>query len=217
VKNTGFSILVADNQPLTLAGLISFLEGRTDMYIIDQVTHPKNLVTVVEQHNPDLLIVDYNIPGFVTADDLERLIQQIPGLNVLIISSDNDKSTILRVLQLGVKGYLTKECSKDEVLMAIQAAVKGEKFFCHKILDILMEKHFSPEPKNGDSTLLTVRETEILTLIAKGRSSQQIADSLHLSPHTVQTHRKSIIRKLNIKSPTEFVIYAMDLGIIKPR
>jgi DNA-binding NarL/FixJ family response regulator len=217
VKKTGFSILIADSQPLTLAGLGSFLEGRTDMYIIDRIDHAKNLLTAVERHNPDLLIVDYNIPGFISVDDLERLTQHIPGLNVLILSSDNDKSTILKVLQLGVKGYLTKECSKDEVLMAIQAAVKGEKFFCHKILDILMEKHFSPEPKNGDSTILTVRETEILTLIAKGRSSQQIADSLHLSPHTVQTHRKSIIRKLNIKSPTEFVIHAMDLGIIKPR
>jgi two-component system invasion response regulator UvrY len=217
VKNTGFSILVADNQPLTLAGLRSFLEGRTDMYIIDRVDHAKNLISAVEQHSPDLLIVDYNNPGFISVDDLDRLTHQFPGLSILIISSDNDKGTILRVLQLGVKGYLTKECSKDEVLMAIQAAVKGEKFFCHKILDILMEKHFSPEPKNGDSTLLTVRETEILTLIAKGRSSQQIADNLHLSPHTVQTHRKSIIRKLNIKSPTEFVIHAMDLGIIKPR
>jgi DNA-binding CsgD family transcriptional regulator len=80
-----------------------------------------------------------------------------------------------------------------------------------------MEKHFSTSEGNCDPTILTVRETEILKLIAKGRSSQQIADQLHLSPHTIQTHRKSIIRKLNIKSPTEFVIYAMDLGIIESK
>jgi len=79
-----------------------------------------------------------------------------------------------------------------------------------------MEKHFSVAPET-EPTTLTTRETEILKLIAHGHSTQAIADTLFLSPHTVQTHRKSIIKKLNIKSPTEFVIYAMDLGLLKPR
>jgi DNA-binding NarL/FixJ family response regulator len=80
-----------------------------------------------------------------------------------------------------------------------------------------MEKHFPSEPLSTEATVLTTRESEILTLLAGGKSTQQIADALHLSPHTVQTHRKSIIRKLNIKSPTEFVVYAMDFGLIKSR
>ena len=79
-----------------------------------------------------------------------------------------------------------------------------------------MEKHFRVEPESEPS-VLTTRETEILKLIANGKSTQAVADALFLSPHTVQTHRKSIIKKLNIKSPTEFVIYAMDLGLLKPR
>ena len=139
-----------------------------------------------------------------------------PKTNVLILSSDNNKASILEVLQLGVKGYVTKECSLEEVGMAVQATAKGEKFFCHKVLDIIMEKHFSVAP-DSEPTVLTTRETEILKLIAHGHSTQAIADTLFLSPHTVQTHRKSIIKKLNIKSPTEFVIYAMDLGLLKPR
>jgi two-component system, NarL family, invasion response regulator UvrY len=215
VEKSGISILLADNQPLTVAGLRSFLADRADLQVVDQVQDSRELVNAVNQHRPDLLIADYNIPGFITLDDLEQLTREVSPLNILVISSDNDKPSILKTLQLGVKGYLTKACSKEEVLMAIQSVAKGEKFFCHKILDIIMEKHFSPQPENCDPTILTVRETEILKLIAKGRSTQQIADSLHLSPHTVQTHRKSIIRKLHIKSPTEFVIYAMDLGIIK--
>jgi DNA-binding NarL/FixJ family response regulator len=217
LKKNGLKILLADTQPLTAAGLTSFLEGRPDMWMVDQVLEAKHLAVSLEKNNPDLLIVDYNLPDFISSADLEELIKLRPNTNILIISSDSDKSRILKVLQLGVKGYLTKECSKDEVMMAIQSTAKGEKFFCHKILDILMEKHFSSEPKKNDPTILTVRETEILKLIASGRSSQQIADHLHLSPHTIQTHRKSIIRKLNIKSPTEFVIYAMDLGLIKAK
>lgn len=217
VKQKGISIVIADHQPLTVAGLLSFLADRRDINVSDQVNHATELGKAISRHEPDLLIVDYNIPGFVSVNDLEKLIKQAPTLNILVISSDNDKNSILNVLQLGVKGYLTKECRKEEVLMAIQAVAKGEKFFCHKILDILVEKNFASQPANCEPTILTVRETEILKLIANGRSSRQIADQLHLSPHTVQTHRKRIIRKLNIKSPTEFVIYAMDLGIIISR
>ena len=139
-----------------------------------------------------------------------------PKTNVLVLSSDNNKGSILDVLQLGVKGYITKECSLEEVGMAVQATSKGGKFFCQKVLDIIMEKRFSTE-SDTEASVLTTRETEILKLIAHGHSTQAIADTLFLSPHTVQTHRKSIIRKLNIKSPTEFVIYAMDLGLLKIR
>jgi two-component system, NarL family, invasion response regulator UvrY len=210
-------IVLADNQQLTAAGLSSFLQERPDFEIAAHVSLRSQLEEILREHSPDLLIVDYNLNGFVTIEDLEKLTKENPALNILILSSDNEKSSILKVLQLGVKGYVTKECSKDEVLMAIGSASRGEKFFCHKILEVLMEKHFSTEAPSTEPAILTVRESEILTLIAKGRSSQQIADSLHLSPHTVQSHRKSIIRKLQIKSPTEFVIYAMDLGLMKPR
>jgi DNA-binding NarL/FixJ family response regulator len=215
VEKPELSILLADNQPLTVAGLRSFLADRTDMQVIDTIQRQEDLLPAIKKRSPDLLITDYNIPGFITLHDLEQLRKEAGALNVLIISSDSDKGTIMKALQLGVKGYLTKACSKEEVILAIQSTAKGEKFFCHKILDVLMEKHFPTQPENCDPTILTVRETEILKFIAKGRSTQQIADNLHLSPHTVQTHRKSIIRKLNIKSPTEFVIYAMDLGILE--
>lgn len=194
-----------------------FLKDRPDLEVIDLVSERSRLVDSLKLHNPDLLIVDYNLDGFVTIDDLEELVKGNAAVNVLILSSDNDKVNIMRILQLGVKGFVTKECSKEEVLMAIQSAGKGEKFFCHKILEVLMEKHFGTEVAVAEPTILTARESEILALIARGKSSQQIADNLYLSPHTVQSHRKSIIRKLKIKSPTEFVIYAMDLGLIKAK
>ena len=99
--------------------------------------------------------------------------------------------------------------------MAVYSVARGEKFFCHKILNIIMEKHFSPEPVEVVPGILTIRETEILKYLASGYSTQKVADELYLSPHTVHTHRKSIIKKLNIKSPTQFVVYALDFGLIK--
>jgi two-component system invasion response regulator UvrY len=209
-------VLLADIQPLTSAGIMHFLQDRADLKIVASVTTRDELSALLDKHAPHVLIADYNIPGFITIDDLKKIAKASPATNILIISSDNNKSAIKEVLQAGVKGYLTKECSKEEVMMAIQSTAKGEKFFCHKILDIILEKHFAPAPRGLDPTVLTIRETEILKLLAAGYSTQKIADQLHVSPHTIHTHRKSIIRKLNIKSPTEFVIYAMDFGLINP-
>jgi two-component system, NarL family, invasion response regulator UvrY len=208
--------VIADNQPLTVAGLEIFLSEKQAIKVVGKVKKGEELVELVEKFQPSLLIVEYNSPGYVALDDIRNAMASSSKTNVLILSSDNNKASILEVLQLGVKGYITKECSLEEVGMAVQATAKGEKFFCHKVLDIIMEKHFSVPPEI-EPTVLTTRETEILKLIAHGHSTQVIADTLFLSPHTVQTHRKSIIKKLNIKSPTEFVIYAMDLGLLKPR
>jgi two-component system, NarL family, invasion response regulator UvrY len=210
-------ILLADHQPLTAAGLHHILNTKDDVIIVDYVLSRERLAELLEQHKPELLIVDYNTSGYVTKADLLTVKENFPETNVLVISADNDKPGILQVLQSGVIGYLTKECSREEILMAVYSVARGEKFFCHKILNIIMEKHFSPEPAEVVPGILTLRETEILTYLASGYSTQKVADELHLSPHTVHTHRKSIIKKLNIKSPTEFVIYALDFGLIKAK
>jgi DNA-binding NarL/FixJ family response regulator len=210
-------VLIADNQPLTAAGLRHFLKDRDDVTIVGSVDTATDLSIRLREHTPDVLIVDYDLGGYLRRDDLADVKKHSPDTNILVISSDNNKAGILYVLQLGVIGYVTKHCSREEIMMAVTNVAKGEKFYCNKILDIIMEKHFPVTPAEVTPTILTARETEILTLLASGYSTQKVADKLYLSPHTVQTHRKSIIRKLSIKSPTEFVIYALDFGLIKAK
>ena len=210
-------VLLADNQPLTSAGLRHILREKSDLSIVDQVTSSDHLRVLIRQHQPDLLIADYNSPGYISKEDLAAVKSYSPKTNVLVVSSDNDKESILKVLQSGVIGYLTKHCSQKEILTAVYSVAKGEKFYCHTILDIIMERHFRNEPLEPAVNSLTARETEILKLLASGYSTKRLADELHLSPHTIHTHRKSIIRKLKIKSPTEYVIRAMDLGLIKSK
>ena len=211
------TVLLADDQPLTSAGLRYILNEKSDLIIVDHVTSGDDLGELLMRHKPDVLIVDYDIPGYITKGDLASIKDHSPATNVLVVSSDNNKESILQVLQSGVIGYLTKQCSQKEILMAVYSVAKGEKFYCHKILDIIMEKHFHPDPTVSVERTLTARETEILKLLASGYSTKRLADQLHLSPHTIHTHRKSIIKKLKIKSPTEYVIHAFDMGLIKPK
>ena len=148
--------VIADNQPLTVAGLELFLSDKQAIKVVGKVKKGEELVGVVEKFQPSLLIVDYNSPGYVALDDIRNAMASSSKTNVLILSSDNNKASILEALQLGVKGYITKECSLEEVGMAVQATAKGEKFFCHKVLDIIMEKHFSVQPES-EPTVLTTR------------------------------------------------------------
>lgn len=217
MESVAARVLLADTQPLTAAGFVQFLSRNDDFEIAGEVRKRQDLAGLLQKHKPDLLVADYNAPECVTISDLGEVRDHSPATNILIISSDNDKRRILEVLKLrGICGYLTKSCSQEEILMAVRSTVKGERFFCHKVLDILMEQSFGPADADCDPTVLTTRETEILKLIASGKSTQVIARALHVSPHTIHSHRKSIIRKLNIKSPTEFVIQAITLGILNP-
>jgi len=210
-------IVIADNQNLTVAGLQFILQDRPDFQIISIIQDSSSFQQELARVNPDVLIVDYHLPDFVSPDQLENVLRA-HRVNTLVITADDDKASIMRIVQMGVQGFLTKSCSKEEILLAIQATARGEKFFCHKVLNMILEKsdpggdRFDCEP-----TGLTQRETEILKNLAAGFSTKKIADLLNLSPHTVHAHRKNIIKKLNIKSPTEFVVYAIDFGLLKPK
>lgn len=210
------TILLADNQPLTAAGIRFLIESGDEAELIGTVDDVSRVEELTQTLKPDLLIADYNIPGYLSLDALGQLIERTQ-VNTLIISSDNNHATIRQSLRIGVRGYITKECSREEIVLAIRSTSKGEKFFCHKILDVIMAQPSSDETLACEPTVLTLRETEVLTLLAKGFSTQKAADKLNLSPHTIHTHRKSIIKKLSIKSPTEFVLYALDFGLITPR
>ena len=209
-------VVLADRHDLTSAGIKAFIAERPDLTLIKAATTKNALLKSLEEEKPDVLIADYNIQGFLTLSDLSEARQASSQTKLLIVSSDNDRENINKVLESGINGYVTKECSKQEIVNAIYATAKGQKFFCNKILDILLEKHNQKEDENCEPTNLSKRETEILKLIAKGNSTLKIADKLHLSHHTVNTHRKNILKKLKVKSPTELIIYAMNTGLIKP-
>jgi two-component system invasion response regulator UvrY len=206
-------IVLAYNHTLIAEGITSILSREPDMHIVSRVQSPAALMHAAHK-KLDLLITDYAVPGSNTLQDLQYFSKQMPSTNMLIISTEDDKDSILHAVRLGIKGFLASNCSREELLLAVRATARGEKFFAGKILNIILEDK-EPQTSEDHATILTLRETEVLKFLAQGNSTQNIADKLYLSPHTVQTHRKSIIRKLNIKSPTQFVIYALDMGLIK--
>ncbi len=130
-----------------------------------------------------------------------------------LFQAEYKKENVLKIINSGALGWLTKECEKNEILAALESMARGERFICNKILDVILEKKHGETNAEND---LTDREVEIIKLIAERYSNQEIAEKLFISIHTVYTHRKNIMKKLQLKSPVELILYAIDKGIIPP-
>ncbi|HMJ71543.1 MAG TPA: response regulator transcription factor [Cyclobacteriaceae bacterium] len=204
-------VIVADGQDLTLNGIALVLTKRSC-----DVTEARNygeLRLKLKHPLPDLFIVDYNSIKDFSFEELIGIRQQYKSLPIIAITSNREKKIILNLLESGIHGFLFKDCNEQELIRCMEALLRGERFFCTEVFDILMEARLS-RPEQWPSKL-TTREVDIIRLIVKGYSTSIIAGELNLSPHTISTHRKNIIRKLKIKSPIELVAHAYDLGLIK--
>jgi len=212
---SSIKVAIADKQALTKVGLKSLINNRKDLQLLNDINSLEDLRSILQSEQPQVLLVDYNLRDFVSISDLREVKTLSPDTKILAISSDNDRSNIFDVIAIGISGFVTKECSQQEIVGAIYATAKGEKFFCNKVLDLILEKHLD---KNVEEeclpTELSVREVEIVQLTASGMNARQVADKLHLSHHTVYTHRKNVMKKLAIGSVSELTLYAVKTGII---
>lgn len=160
------------------------------------------------------MILDYN-PSYFDEKELSKALALQPECKVIILSSQDKKWQVFKSLKFNVYSYLTKECSELDVIKSIRMASKGEKFFCSFIVEMLLgEKDEWQNESAHIPSCLTERETEITKLVAQGLMNKEIADELSLSPHTIHSHRKNIMKKLNIHSAVELTNYAKEAGIV---
>lgn len=209
------TILLADAQFLVRVGLRCILAQHTDVRVVGEAATEQELFRQLETLRPDMLIIDYHSPKRFGREIIASVSSMYPTLRILAISDDEDKNSILRILDYGVLSFLTKSCGEQEIADALRATAKGDKFFCSKVLDVLLEKSLGRTNVSCAPSPLSAREIEIVQLVVKGYIARQIADMLHLSPHTVYTHRKNIMKKLQLQSPAELTLYALQNGIIE--
>lgn len=211
----GLKILHANANILMANGLNALIHKGGG---VDQLTVCKSEVELFNKLSNmtfDLVVIDPLASGYFDVSTSMKIKQLYPKQKVLIISDIEHPREVLSILEKGVQGYLTRQCDEDEIIHAIFAIARGEKFYCNKVLDIILNKQFDTEDENCEPTILTERENEITALIASGLTNKEIADQLHLSPHTIHTHRKNIIKKLGVKSVSELTVYAMNVGLIQ--
>ena len=200
---------IADGHFLVKEGLKHLLCSYPHIKLSKEASTFEQLKKNLNDDIPDVLILDHRTLGLKSMLNLRALLECYPNLGVLDISDVDGRSEVVSVLNAGIQAILLKECDEEEIIDAITAAYKGERFFCGTILDMLSETgDHSCEP-----VLLSQRELEVMGLIADGLTSKDISEKLYLSLHTINTHRKNIFKKLNVKSSSELVNYAFKIGI----
>ena len=207
-------VLLADRQALATAGLRHFLMDLEGFKVVGESSDAAELSQLIEQAKPEILVLDYaQIRNFSEGLSAE-LASRFPWLKIIIITNDHNPQHILKNLQANVMGFITKECSKQEILNTFKVVRNGQKFFCNRVMDLLMEKRNKPLPSLLQASL-SEREIQIIAFISRGLSTQQMASELHLSTHTINAHRKNILKKLEVNTPVELVVKAIQSGIIK--
>ena len=211
-----YSVLLADEQPLVRLALRQLLGQKEQYQIVAEVCNEEEMIASLRVNKADLVLIDYSQSESFSPSSIAKIKTVSPHTQVLVISADTRKDSIAQVLELGVTSFLTKTCGLSEILEAAQATLKGDKFFCSRVIDFLLEKSFAKETEvNFAPTPLSAREIEIVQLSSKGLIAKEIADTLNLSTHTVYTHRKNIMKKLQISSSSELVLYAVSKGLVR--
>ena len=211
----GLSILHANANVLMANGLNTILQKGGGIENIQIAKNEIELFEFLKNGDFDLIVIDPLAKEHFSVETTLTLKEKFPNQKTLIISDLESPQKVLKILEKGVQGYLTRQCDVAEITHAIFAIAKGGKFYCNKVIDIILNKQFSNEDEdNCEPTVLSERENEITTLVASGFTNKEIGEKLHLSHHTVHTHRRNILKKLGIKSTSELTIYAMNVGLI---
>lgn len=209
-------VLIADDHTIVRSGLTMLVNNQEDMKVVGTASNGKEAVDLALSLQPHVVVMDLNMPGEGGMSATRRLKQAAPNIEILILSMHDDNQYVLRALQAGASGYLLKSAGDLELIHAIRAAYRGEAYLfpaaTKSIISNYLELASSDEVDKIN--LLSPREQEVLSFLAKGYTNKEISEMLHVSIKTIEAHRAKIMEKLNLRTRSELVKYAFKQGLL---
>lgn len=199
-------IMVADDHPSVRRGLAGLIDGEPDMACVGQACDAQEMLALCLSLRPDVLVSDLRMPGRPVMETLEEITRQLPATRAVILTTFLAEDSVLKALRAGARAYLLKTASDEELLGAIRAVHSGQRVMPPEVAERLADAALRPA--------LTARERDVLTELAKGRTTKAIARSLGISPGTVRSHIEHIFDKLDCRDRTAAVIVAQRRGLL---
>ncbi len=211
-------ILVADDHTLIRRGIVGLLNAQPDMEVIDEAGTGREAVAKAEAASPDVVLLDVAMPDLNGLGATRMIKAQSPGAQVLILTMHDREDYLFQALRAGASGYVLKGADIEDLLTAVRSVARGGVYLYPQVAKALVSDYLRRVQSGEDVSSfdgLTDREREILQLIAEGKTAPQIAEDLHISPHTVQSHRDSIMAKLDLHNRAALIRYAIRRGLVE--
>jgi DNA-binding NarL/FixJ family response regulator len=211
-------LLLAYRHTLLRQALRSVLAAHSDIQVVSEAVDGKEAVDLAEKHQPDVVLMDTQLPVVSGVEATELIKRRSRGSRVLLLTLGADDDLILNMLRAGAAGCLLKDADVTELLLAIRTAHRGGSYLSPQIAERMVHNYVryasAPDEKRPQRELLSVREREILQLVAEGMGNQAIANKLTLSVKTIEAHKAHISQKLGVRGRTELIKYAIRKGLI---
>jgi two-component system, NarL family, response regulator NreC len=210
-------IVVADDHTLIRSGIVGLLNAQPDMEVVGEAGSGIETLEQTARHRPEVVLLDVTMPDGNGLETAKQIKQRFPEVQVLMLTVHDRQDYLFQALRAGAAGYILKGADVQDLLAGIRAVCRGEVYLQPSltkrlVTDVLRRAASGEDPGHLDS--LSEREREVLRLIAHGRTSNEIAQTLVLSPHTVQTHRDHIMEKLNLHRKADLIRYAIRTGLV---
>lgn len=204
-------VFIVDDHPVVIEGIHSLLQNEKDIAWVGQAMNAASCLGFFVNNTADVVLMDISMPGMDGVELCAVMKEKYPGIFILGLSTFNQGLYIKKMMENGASGYILKNSSREELIKAIHAVYEGEIFFSGEVGQALAGYQ---KTSKGELPVLTPREKEILELIAEGYTNPQIAEKIFLSPFTVDSHRKNLLAKLNVKNTASLIKLAVENKLI---
>jgi len=218
VATEKIKLLLVDDHALIREGLRMVLAAQPDIEVVGEAADGRQAVELVRQLRPCIVLMDVTMPGMNGIDATRAIVDMDLGVRVLGLTVHENPEYFFRMLAAGASGYVLKGATSGELVGAIRAVFQGGVFMSVGMASQMVGEylHYRDKALKAGEDGLTAREAEVLQLIAEGRTNQEVAETLHLSIYTVQTHRANIMRKLGLENRQQLMKYALRKGYVDP-
>jgi len=204
------SVVLADDHAVVRSALRKLLDDEPGIEVVAEAGDAESAVRYCHGHHPAVLILDINMPGGSGLAAIPDVRRQSPETEIVMLTMQDETASAREAVQAGVRGYILKEAASDDLVNAVRLAARGKTYIQPELVSKL-----AADPEGRDPDDLSEREIEVLRLIALGHTNSEIAETLHLSVRTIESHRAHIQRKLNVSSRSELVRHAIGRGLLE--
>ena len=201
------SIAIVEDHKLVREMWAHLFSGKPEIEVVGKSGEFDEAIEMIKIKRPDIVLLDINLPGASGLDAVPLIRKFAPGTRIIAVSMHSQPAYAKKMLQLGAKGYVTKNSSHEEMYMAVDSVMEGKTYVCQEIKNIISEQAMQDEPSGPDIKELSLREIEIVRLIKAGHSSKEIAAQLNISTRTAEVHRHNILKKLKLKNTASLISF----------